>query len=219
MKKYFKVLKDCPLFYGISEEELGAMLGCLGAKVMHFGKKYTVFAEGSAAKHIGIVLTGSVQIVQNDWFGNRSIVGQMAAGEVFAEAFAASGVESLPVSVIAAEESDILLIECNHILNACSNLCAFHQRLIYNLMKDLAEKAVMFHQKLEITSKRTTREKLLAYLALQQKKAGRSRFTIPFDRQDLADFLEVDRSGLSTEIGKLQKEGVLLSDKREFELL
>ncbi|MBQ4037827.1 MAG: Crp/Fnr family transcriptional regulator [Clostridia bacterium] len=219
MKKYFKILKSCPLFADIAEDEMGAMLDCLGARVTSFGKKYTILAEGTAARHVGIVLSGSVQVIQNDWFGNRSIVGQMGEGEVFAEAFAAGGVESLPVSVIAAEDSEILLIECHRILHACCKVCSFHQRLIFNLMKDLAVKAVQFHQKLEITSKRTTREKLLAFLAQQQKKSGKAKFTIPFDRQDLADFLEVDRSGLSTEIGKLQREGMLRAVKREFELL
>ena len=107
----------------------------------------------------------------------------------------------------------------NNCKNSCSNNCAFHQQLIFNLMKNLAEKAILFHQKVEIAAKRTTREKLMTYLMFQAKKAGSNRFRIPFDRQELADYLEVDRSGLSAEISKLRKEGVLESDKNTFVLL
>ena len=219
MKKYGETLKACPLFAGIGEEDLLRMLRCLGAKVVSFDKKYTVFAEGKPLKHLGIVLSGSVQILQVDYYGNRSILSNLGQSELFAEAFACAETPSLPVTVIANEPSEIMLIDCRHILHTCENHCGFHQRLIFNLMKDLATKTILFHQKLEITAKRSTREKLMAYLMLQAKKAGSDTFEIPFDRQELADYLEVDRSGLSAEIGKLRKEGVLESDKKRFTLL
>ena len=219
MKKFFDILKKCPLFYDIEEGELLSMLGCLDAKVEFFDKKYTVFAEGSPAKHIGIVLSGSAQVVQVDYYGNRSILSKLAPSEMFAEAFACAEIEALPVSVIANEPSEIMLIDCRHILHTCSKHCVFHQKMIFNLMRDLATKTILFHQRIQVTSKRTTREKLLAYLALQSKKAKSSTFTIPFDRQELADYLEVDRSGLSAEISKLRHEGVLESDKNRFKLL
>jgi CRP-like cAMP-binding protein len=195
------------------------MLACLDARVISFDKKYTVLAEGSAARWIGIVLSGSVQVTQVDYYGNRSILSNLGASEVFAEEFACSDTPSLPVSVIANELCDIMLIDSDHILHTCSNHCTFHQQLIFNLMKDLAKKTILFHQRMEITAKRTTRDKLLAYLTVQAKKAGSDTFEIPFDRQELADYLEVDRSGLSAEIGKLRKEGVLLSEKKRFTLL
>jgi CRP-like cAMP-binding protein len=112
-----------------------------------------------------------------------------------------------------------MLIDCSHILHTCHNNCGFHQKLIFNLMRELALKAILFHQRVEITSKRTTREKLLAYLNTQAQRAGGDSFEIPFDRQELADFLMVDRSGLSSEIGKLKKEGVLEVEKNRFTLL
>ena len=219
MKKYFEILKNCPLFDGIEEEKLFVMLECLGAKVDFFDKKYTVFAEGNPAKYIGIVLSGSVQIVQVDYFGNRSILGNVGAGEVFCEAFACAEVGAIPVTVIANEPCEIMLIDSSHILHTCSNNCGFHRQLIFNLMKGLAVKNIMFHQRIEITSKRTTREKLMAYLFMQAKLHNSNAFTIPYDRQALADYLEVDRSGLSAEISKLRSEGVLWCEKSNFRLL
>ena len=219
MKKYLEILKKCPLFNGIAEENLLRMLTCLGAKVIPFDKKYTVFAEGSVAKYIGIVLSGSVHAVQIDYFGNRSILSGFSSGEVFGEAFACAEMKEMPVSIIANEPSEIMLIDCSHILHTCHNNCGFHQQLIFNLMKDLAEKTITFHQRIEVTSKRSTRDKLLAYLALQAKKTGKNAFDIPFDRQELADYLEVDRSGLSAEIGKMKKEGIIDSYKNHFKIL
>ena len=219
MKKYLEILKKCPLFDKIGEEDLLRMLTCLGAKVDFFDKKYTVFSEGSPAKYIGIVLSGSAQIVQVDYYGNRSILSRIHQSELFAEAFACAEVASMPVSVIADEPCDVMFIDCSHILHICSNGCGFHHQLIYNLMKDLAQKTLLFHQRIEITSKRSTREKLLAYLAAEARKHNSHRFDIPFDRQELADYLEVERSGLSAEISKMKKEGLIDNTKNHFVLL
>ena len=195
------------------------MLSCLGARVARFDKKYTIFAEGSPSKYIGIVLSGTAQEIQIDYYGNRSILSVVRPGEVFAEAFACAEIDALPVTVIADEPCEVMLIDCSHVLHTCENNCGFHQQLIYNLMKDLARKTIMFHERIEITSKRTTRDKLMSYLALEAKKAGSDSFGIPFNRQELADFIEVDRSGLSTEIGKLVREGVIRNKKNHFEIL
>ena len=219
MKKYLEILKSCALFDGIEEEDLFRMLHCLGARVELFDKKYTVMAEGSAAKYIGIVLSGSANTVQIDYYGNRSILDSISAGELFGEAFACADAKSMPVSIVASEPCEVMLIECGHIMHTCSNNCEFHQRLIYNLMRNLAKKTLVFHERIEVTSKRSTRERLMAYLMLCAKKAGAESFDIPFDRQELADYLEVDRSGLSAEISKLRAEGILESNKRRFKLL
>lgn len=219
MEKYLEILKKCPLFNEIEQKDLFRMLRCLGARVLSFDKKYTIFSEGNSAKYIGILLSGKVQIIRNDFYGNRSLISQLEPGELLGEDFACAEIGSLPVSVIADEPCEVMLIDCGHILHTCQNNCGFHQQLIFNLMKDLAQKSLTFHQKLEILSKRTTRDKLLAYLDLQAQKNQSSRFTIPFDRQELADYLEVERSGLSAEISKLRAEGLLTSRKNEFELL
>ncbi len=219
MKKYLETLKRCPLFDEIAEEDLLRILGCLDARVVEFDKKYTIFTEGTPAHYVGIVLSGSAQVTQVDYYGNRSILSNIRAGELFGEAFACAGASSLPVSVVANEPSEVMLIECTHILHTCRNGCSFHHQLIYNLMKDLAVKTILFHQRAEIISKRTTREKLLTYLSTYAKEVGKSCFEIPFDRQELADYLEVDRSGLSMEISKLRSEGVLESHRKKFCLL
>ncbi len=219
MKNYLKILKKCPLFMEIEDENLLRMLTCLGARIVSFDKKYTVLAEGSPAKYIGIVLSGSVQVTQVDYYGNRSILSELGASQVFGEAFACAESPAIPITVIATESCEVMLIEADHILHTCNNHCGFHQQLIFNLMKDLATKTIVFHQRIEITSKRSTREKLMTYLMLRAKEAGSNAFEIPFDRQELADYLEVDRSGLSAEIGKLRREGVLDSEKKFFKLL
>ncbi len=219
MRKYFPILMKCSLFSDIGEEELSRMLTCLGAEVVSFDKKETVFAEGTPARQIGILLSGEVQVVQVDYYGNRSILMDIHPGQVFGEAFACAAVEALPVSAVASEESEVMLLNCAHILQNCGNVCNFHQRLIRNLAKELATETLYFHRRADVTSKRTTREKLMAYLMYYARKTGESSFEIPFDRQELADYLEVDRSGLSTEIGKLRKEGVLACHRSRFTLL
>ena len=219
MISHIKTMRGCPLFYGIEDDKLLRMLECLGAKIESYDKKDTIMIEGGAPRCLGIILSGSAQIISEDYYGNRSILMKVSEGEIFAEDFACAEIDALPVSVIAEDKTTVMLIDCSHILHTCSNNCGFHQQLIYNLMKDLAEKSLKFNEKLEVTSKRTTREKLLAFLDIQSRKQGSRSFDIPFDRQELADYLEVDRSGLSVEIGKLKKEGVLDASKRRFVLL
>ncbi len=219
MKKYFDVLRKCSLFNDIEDENLISLLGCLRPKVEAYDKKYTIFAEGNPVKYIGIVLSGSVQMVKVDYYGNRSIVAQVEKSELFGESFACANVDKIPVSVIVNEPGEIMLIDCSRILNPCSNACGFHRQIIFNLIENLATKNIMFYKKIEVTSKRSTREKLMTYLMQQAKAANSDSFTIPFDRQELADFLEVERSGLSTEINKLRKDGIIDFNKSSFVLL
>ncbi len=219
MEKYFDILRKCPLFMGIADQHIFKMLNCLGAKRESFDKKYTIIAEGNPAKFIGILLSGSAQIEQVDYYGNRTIVGRVEPSQLFSEEFACAESQAVPVSVIASDPCEVFLIDCSHILHTCHNNCGFHQQMIFNLMKNMATKNIVYHQKIEITSKRSTREKLMTYLMFCAKEVGSNSFTIPYDRQELADFLEVDRSGLSAEISKLRKEGILTSTKNYFELL
>jgi len=219
MKNHENILSTCPLFENIGADDLKKMLVCFGAKVGTYDKKYTIIAEGNPAKYIGIVLDGSVQMIRVDYYGNRSIIAEVGPGELFGEAFACAGVDAVPVTVVANEASEIMLIDSNHILHTCENNCGFHQQIIYNLMKTLAVKTLAYHRKLEITSKRTTRDKLMTYLMLCSEKERSASFEIPFDRQELSDYLEVERSGLSAEIGKLKKEGIIECEKNRFTLL
>ena len=216
MTKYFPVLQTCDLFLGIAPEDLPGMLSCLGATVMTVPKGGAVFSEGEPAKYVGIVLEGAVQIVQDDYYGNRSIVSQALPGELIGESFACAGVTMLPVSILATEDSKILCIDCCRITRSCSNACQFHNQLILNLLQVVAAKNLSFHKKLEITAKRTTREKLMAYLLWQAKLQNSEDFTIPFDRQELADYLGVERSAMSAELSKLRKDGIINFDRSHF---
>lgn len=219
MKEYLKILKKCTLFNTIATDNLESLLGCLNAKIYSYKKGETIIAEGTQARYIGIVLSGSARIMQIDYYGNKSILGTAKPSQLFGEAFACANADAMPVTVEAVENSQIMLADCNRILKTCCNNCEFHQQLIFNLMKELAKKTIVLHRKIDIISKRTTRDKLMTYLLSEAKKHGKSTFEIPFDRQALADFLEVDRSGLSAEISKLRNEGILECRKNKFKIL
>lgn len=219
MNIFVNILKKCPLFDNIETEDFALMLHCLGARVENFKKKDYILSEGESATSIGILLSGRAQIDQVDYFGNRTILTDLVPSEMMGESFACASVEALPVNVIAMEDSSVLFIEWNRIIHPCSNGCGFHKQLVYNLMHIIASKNVIFHHKLGILSKRTTREKLLAFLTLQAKRNNSNQFTIPYDRQQLADYLQVERSGLSAEISKLRKEGIIESTKNHFIIL
>lgn len=219
MKEFFSVLADCPLFDSISERDLSSMLNCLGARVSRYQKNQVIFQEGDHAKYVGIVLSGAAQIVREDYYGNRSIVARVEAAELFGESFACAGVLALPVSVVASEECEIMLIDCQRITVSCTSACSFHNRMIFNLLRVVATKNLIFNQKIEIISRRTTREKLVAFLLAQAKLQGSNSFTIPYDRQALADYLGVDRSAMAAEISKLRKDGVIECERSHFVLL
>ena len=219
MKNYYPVLEKCPLFDGIGIEDLTGLLGCLGARKLSATKGEIILREGDTATQVGIVLSGAVQLERQDYYGNRSIVAYIGPGQLFGESYACAQVELLPISAVADEASQVLLIDARRITVCCGNACAFHSRIIFNMLRLVANTNLVYDQKIQVTSKRSTREKLMAYLMNQMKLRGSNSFTIPYDRQELADYLEVDRSGLSAEISKLRKEGVLQSQKNQFTLL
>lgn len=218
MKEFLPVLQQVSLFEGLTQQELSGILGCLGARPMAVQKGMPVFLEGDPADHIGIVLKGAVQVLREDYYGNRSILAHIAPRELFGESYAFAPVETLPVSVVAVEDSQLILLDSRRITSCCSNACAFHNQVIFNLLRLVAAKNLTLHRKIQITAQRTTREKLMTYLLSVAKEQGPS-FHIPYDRQGLADYLEVDRSGLSVEISKLRREGILECSKNSFRLL
>lgn len=218
MKEYFDILRACPLFRDMKPQELKKALECLSAKVSFLAKGEAALREGDPANYLGIVLAGRLQIERTDFFGNRSILAQLAPGELFGESFACAGVKAVPVTVAAIEAAEVMLVDCLSITRSCGNACHFHQRMIFNLLQIVAAKNLVFHQKIEVTSKRTTREKLMAYLMLQAKRLGSLEFEIPYNRQELADYLEVERSGLSAEIGKLRRQGAIEAERRRFKI-
>ena len=219
MDKYFEVIKRSPVFIGIEDSNLQALLNCLMAVRREYFKSKFIFTSGDSVNHVGVVLSGGVHIVQEDYWGDRTILVHIEPGGLFGEAFSCAEIEKLPVSAVAAENSEILLIDYMRIIKTCSASCNFHIQIIKNMMKTLAQKNIILTQKIEIVTHRTTRERVLAYLSTQALKAGQSRFTIPFDRQELADYLSVERSAMSAVLSKMQEEGLILTKKNEFELL
>lgn len=219
MKKYLEILRNCKLFEKIEDKNILAMLNCLGAEVRSYTKNQNIFTEGEKVSHMGILLYGIVQIIRMDFYGNRSIVTVIESSGLFGESFACAETKSVPVNVIAEKDCEIMFIDSRKILHTCCNACEFHSQIIFNLMKVIAAKNLLLNQKIEIISKRTTQEKLMTYLMMQAKQYGSSSFTIPYNRQELADFLEVDRSGLSAEISKLRKENVIECRRNFFKLL
>lgn len=218
MEKYLDVLKKCILFKGLDDGEMLSMLSCLNAGVVTAAKGEYVFSEGEPAKYVGILLSGEAQIIRDDFFGNRTIVAALEPGEMFGESFACADVEELPVSVLAAQRSEIMLIDCRRIITTCSSSCKFHNMIIHNLLQVLAGKNLAFNKKIEIVSKRTTRDKLMTYLMAQAKTCGSSSFTIPFDRQELADYLGVERSAMSKEISRMKEDGLIECERSWFKM-
>ena len=158
---------------------------------------------------MGVVLAGSVHILQEDFWGNRSLLGRAGPGDLFAEAFACAGVLRLPVSVEACEPTDVLLLDAGRLSAVCPAACPHHTQMIRNLLRLMAEKNVGLARKVEHMAQRTTRDKLLSYLSAEARRNGGSAFSIPFNRQQLADYLAVDRSAMCSELSRLRDEGLL----------
>lgn len=212
------VLPENPLFAGISPEESAAMLDCLGARRRGFAKGARILSAGNRTAALGLVLSGSAIIQSDDFWGNTAILDRVHAGQIFAETYACTG-EPLLVDVIAAEACQVLWLDVGRILHTCSNTCAHHNRLIRNLLTLSAQKNLNLSRKIFHTSSKTIRGRLLSYLSYQARRCGSRTFTIPFDRQQLADYLNVDRSALSAELGKMQKDGLLQTQRSRFTLL
>ena len=219
MQKYLSLIKKSPLFAGTTDAALTAMLNCLAASIKAFAKNEYIFREGDTANFIRLVVSGRVQIVKDDFFGNRNIIAVIEPTQMFGEAFACSGTEKMPMSAIASLDSVILKLDCSRLITTCSNACNFHQQAISRLLRIIASKNISLNQKIEIISQRTTREKILAYLFKESKVQQSSNIVINYNRQELADFLGVERSALSAVLSKLRHDGLINYHKNQFELL
>ena len=216
MRQYFDILKKSPLFFGLSDQEIESMLQCLRGKQAAYKKNESVFLAGSPAGEIGVVLEGRVEVSRSDLFGNRAMLAKLSPGELFGEAFACAGVDTLPVDVVSADQSILLLINYRRILSVCPSACTFHSRFGENMLKILARKNLYLNGKIEVLSARTIRDKLTAYLNAQALKESSRCVTLPFNRQELADYLSVDRSAMSREISAMQRDGLIRVSGRQF---
>lgn len=207
-----------PLFAGIESDQMNSLLDCLNAVTRVYRREEFVFLAGDKARSVGVVLSGGVYVLQEDFWGHRNIVALVDAGGLFGEAFSCAEEDTFPVSVMATKKTEVMLIDYRKITTTCSSACVFHMQLIKNMMRVLAEKNILLTEKIGYLGKRTTREKLSAFLSTLAMEAGTNIIEIPFNRQELADYLGVDRSALSRELGKMQTEGLLKYKKKCFEL-
>lgn len=219
MDRYLPLIGRSPLFHNIEAADLEAMLGCLGAHRRTFQKGAYLFRVGERTTSMGIVLAGSVRLEKEDYWGNRSILASFGPGQSFAEVYACEPESTFDINVVAAEDVTVLFLDVGRITTMCPSSCTFHARLIRNLLGIIAKRTRALTRKIEHTAKRTTRAKLLSYLSEQAESTGSSRFAIPFDRQELADYLSVDRSAMCAELSRMKKAGIIDYNKSQFEIV
>jgi CRP-like cAMP-binding protein len=216
MENYFNSLYKVSLFKGIAEDNLSKLLSCLKAHTKKYDKDEFIAHEGDDVTEMGIVLSGRIIIVREDIFGNRNILSDLSEGDLFAEVLVSAHTEKMPVSVIVTEKCEIMFINYSSVINVCANSCGQHRLLVDNMITVLANKNIALGRKIEHLSKKTTREKLISYLTEQSHNSKEKSFSIPFNRQELADYLNVERSAMSNELSKLKKEGILSFCKSVF---
>ena len=218
MEKYLPILRISPFFKGLSDGEILSVLHCVNAATISKKRNSYIFRAGDSTEVMGLVVSGSVLVIQEDLWGHRNILSKCCAGDFFGEPYAASPGSVLNISVIADEDCEILYLNVQRLLVSCPVACEHHQKLIRNLVCVLANKLLIFNDKITHVGKRTTREKLLSYLSAESVRQSSLSFDIPFNRQQLADYLCIDRAAMSAELSKLQKEGLIKTNRNHFEL-
>ena len=219
MKKYIPVLKRTKLFSGVGEDDIASLLSCLGARKKEYKKGEYILREGEHISDIFILVEGKIHIQKDDYWGNRSILSVISVGEMFGEGYAAPESGALLNDVVAVEDSSVIFFDVKRILTTCSSACRFHNMIVQNMFFAISDKNRKLVQKLGHMSGRTTRAKLISYLSEEAKRQGSSTFTVPFNRQQLADYLCVDRSAMSNELCKMRDEGMIKFEKSRFELM
>lgn len=215
MKKYFDILKTVGLFKDINSVDLETILKCLSSEIKHVGKHEIMLLAGDKPEHIGIVLSGQIHIIREDYDGNSSLMAVITPGGIFAEAICCAGVSESPVTVTADSDSVVMLLKFSRILHTCPNSCSFHIKLIENMLGLIANKNLLMQSRMEILSMKSVRAKITRYLGSFMPKKGQE-FTIPFNREKLADFLCVERSALSHELMRMKNDGLIEYKKNKF---
>lgn len=219
MKKYLEILKKTRLFSGVAEEEIESLLRCLGASFKTFRKGEYVLHQGEFVREVPLLLTGSLHIERVDFWGNRSILSHIGEGEMFGEAYSLRSSEPLLNDVVALEDCELVFFDVKRIITTCPSACRFHTLVVQNMFTAISEKNRKLTKKLSHVSERSTRQKLMSYLSSEAEVQRSAEITIPFNRQQLADFLFVDRSAMSAELSRMRDEGLIQFEKNRFRLL
>lgn len=218
MDEYLQLMRQSPLFYGINEDELYTLLKCCDASQQVYEEGEAILRMGESMERVMLLLRGRALVFRETFWGEKEELMLLEEGQSFGEDYACARTAVLPVGVEALEECEILFLSYQRMITFCSLACSFHTRLIQNLLRLVSERSVNMEDKLEHVSRKTTREKLLSYLSKEAILQGNRSFDISYSRQELADYLCVDRSAMSGELGKLKREGVLDFQKNHFTL-
>ena len=213
----YSILKSNPLWGDIGFEEFSSMVACMEARQRIFLKGDIIVMAGNPINQIGLIISGSVKVIREDYDGNILLMSELGASDLFGEVFACAGLDQSPVTIQASEKVEILFINFRKVLTTCSSACSFHTKLIENMLQLIALKTLVLNQQIDILSKRTTRDKLIAFFEMHRN--GARRFTIPFNREEMANYLCVDRSAMSHELGKMRNDGLIKFKKNFFEIL
>lgn len=211
-----KKLLEASIFKNMKEEEIEVMLECMKSRKRTYQKGEIIFHAGESIQEMGLILKGTVMIEYNDVWGKRNIIDLAIQGQIFGETFASLPEERMMFNAVAAEDSEIIMLNIHKVTKLCNNACVFHQKMIENLLAISAQKNLKLSRRIFFTTPRTIRGRLTSYLSSYSIKAGSREFDIPFNRQQLADYLNIDRSALSNELGKMQKEGLIEVNKNHF---
>lgn len=217
MKDIYNLIVNNPLFSGIALHDFDHLFTCLSPTIQHYQEDEIIVHTGDPIHTIGILLSGSANIIKEDQKGNQSILSKLSTSDIFAEVFACAHVMYSPVSVVCTMKCSVIFIDYHRMVTTCTSSCPFHAKLIENMLSLIAHKTLLLHQKNELLSKRTTREKVLLFIDNQRGSA--KQFTIPYNREQMAQYLCVDRSALSYELSKMRKEGLIDFHKNTFKLL
>lgn len=219
LEKYYNQIKNSPVFYGMNDDELKGLLECFNARIRRFEKEEMIIRQGDLITNIYLILGGEVNIEKDSYWGRRIIISRLGKNDNLALSFVGSQNVESSVDAITTKDTLVLVLSYEKCTSMCQNACTRHKVLINNLFQILSKENIELLQKIENVSQKTIRDKLLTYLSNEAQKQHSNSFEIHFNRQELADYLNVDRSAMSFELSKLQKEGLIKYNKNNFELL
>ncbi len=219
VEKYLDVIKSSPLFKDIETNSILSITSEWYSKIESYDKDNFIFLEGETLKNIGIILLGSAQIITYDFYGNKNIIASLEKSQLFGEAFVCALKNTMPMNVLATENTKVLFINYKEMTKIKNTNSLIIDKIKNNMLKIISEKNILLNKKIDLLSKRSTKEKILAYLYSVSKNAKSKTFTINLNRQELADFLSIERTAMSSKLSSLQREGVIKYDKNNFEIL